>query len=176
MSQAKADALGMCLGEIAEQYDEITADSWNQQLPILQKIETSNISSVLDFGCGTGNVAGYFLEKGAAVDAVDVDNRMLEVAKRKFSNLNTFLCDDEGKSDNYKSEYDLVVADKVLHHVHEPLAVLEVLVGKATKAFLLVDFPTDIEKFTELLVKQGFSVAEQSEFDFQVTEEHLKIV
>lgn len=51
------------------------------EVNILKTIDTSGIQSVLDYGAGTGNLSGYFMQLGAAVDAVDVNQKMLEVGQ-----------------------------------------------------------------------------------------------
>ena len=84
----------------------------------MSEIGSSDIKSVLDYGCGPGEVAGFYSQMGKAVDAVDVSKEMVDITSRRFPNVHAFVCDSEGKADEYKSEYDVVVASLVLHHVH----------------------------------------------------------
>jgi SAM-dependent methyltransferase len=44
-------------------------------------------ASVLDAGCGTGRVARELARRGVAVDGVDIDEEMLETARRKAPDL-----------------------------------------------------------------------------------------
>lgn len=51
-------------------------------------------AKVLDLGCGTGEPIGeYFVEQGYEVIGVDASKKMLEIAKRRCSNIKFILAD-----------------------------------------------------------------------------------
>lgn len=47
--------------------------------------ELSAEDTVLEVGCGTGNLTGYLLRKAGKVIGIEIDSRMVELLKRKFS-------------------------------------------------------------------------------------------
>jgi SAM-dependent methyltransferase len=75
---------------------------------------------ILDVGVGLGYETAYYLKKGAKVDAIDVDNRVLELLESKCAGYKRQL-----KTWNYKvpfaqetplkEKYDLVIVSNVLH-------------------------------------------------------------
>ncbi|MCE9501051.1 MAG: class I SAM-dependent methyltransferase, partial [Leptospira sp.] len=87
--------------------------------------EKSNL--ILDLGCGPGALIGDLLTKSAKVTGIDSSPRMVEDAKNQFSKnsrvkiLNSFLEDlpiANGAADS-------VVASMVLHHISNPLLIIE---------------------------------------------------
>ena len=50
------------------------------------------------------------------------------------------------------------------------------LASKASKAFLLVESPTEMEKMAPVLVEKGFKLAQQSQYGYHITQEQMKIV
>jgi ubiquinone/menaquinone biosynthesis C-methylase UbiE len=75
----------------------------------------------LDVGCGTGRVAFQLAASGFKVDAVDVEPRMIELAKRIAAARNetncTFRAGDFREQEITPESYDLVVCSEVLEHV-----------------------------------------------------------
>jgi SAM-dependent methyltransferase len=81
----------------------------------------------VDVGCGTGFVTGFELPRYRMVVAADISRKMLEVAKRRFGDvesLNRVVCDAEFLP--LKGEVaDLVSVSSVLHHLPKPFRSLE---------------------------------------------------
>jgi ubiquinone/menaquinone biosynthesis C-methylase UbiE len=49
--------------------------------------------SILDLGCGTGRITGYFKNKGYDVVGVDLSQEMLAIAKKNYPDIEFRLCD-----------------------------------------------------------------------------------
>ncbi|MBM9613944.1 class I SAM-dependent methyltransferase [Desulfobulbus rhabdoformis] len=88
---------------------------------ILKKIPETGSLDVLDFGCGTGLITMQLQPLVHSITGVDSSNGMLEVLKRKISNLKlsnarTFQYDfTQGQS--LPGKYDLIVSSMTFHHV-----------------------------------------------------------
>jgi 16S rRNA (adenine1518-N6/adenine1519-N6)-dimethyltransferase len=52
---------------------------------ITRYAELSAEDTVLEVGCGTGNLTAYLLRKAGKVIGIEIDSRMVELLKRKFS-------------------------------------------------------------------------------------------
>jgi ubiquinone/menaquinone biosynthesis C-methylase UbiE len=100
---------------------------------------------VLDIGCGTGALALRAAKKGATVKGIDVNPRMLEIAKKRAKKMhvarNVAFCEmgvaelDEEKSENYDivmsglcfselAEYEIIYALKEINRILKPEGVL----------------------------------------------------
>lgn len=83
----------------------------------------SNISSALDFGCGTGDML-YLLQKEKPdwnVFGIDVSSGMLEKAKKNYPDIAAkFRKVEDGRESEIFGDYkfDLVVSTCVFHHIH----------------------------------------------------------
>ena len=81
-----------------------------------------------DLGCGTGNVLHAMLEKAETVIGVDGSPRMLELARRRLSDEAervSLRIGDLSHLPLRDGEADFASLNMVLHHVPEPLAVLD---------------------------------------------------
>lgn len=67
---------------------------------------------VLDYGCGSGILAGYASARGAVVDMMDVDSVALEAAGENVPDARAILGADLGAS---RPPYDLVVSNPPIH-------------------------------------------------------------
>lgn len=94
---------------------------------IFSSVPTNKDLTVLDGGCGTGYFSMICAEKGAAVEAVDISKKMLEVFQEKIASsppevagrisifrkeLNAFL-------DEAPKKYDLIIFGSALHHLKD---------------------------------------------------------
>ena len=86
----------------------------------------------LDLGCGDGMEAEYLLQRGWKVDAVDLETHpRWEALRRRWKGKLRFMTvDAAGLGRKVKGRYDLVFEKDMLHHVPDPLAVLEEMKGK----------------------------------------------
>lgn len=104
----------------AKYYDLLYQDKdYNGEVEYLQKLIKQSFSddklTLLELGCGTGNHAKIFSEKGYFVEGVDLSSQMIKIAKeknREDDNLFFF----EGDIINYRSKrkFDVVLS---LFHV-----------------------------------------------------------
>lgn len=85
---------------------------------------------VLDLGCGTGALLG-FMPAGVEYVGVDVDERYIAAARKRYGARAEFVCAD-GTSYQPDRTYDLAVAYGVLHHLDD--AHVRALLGVATAA------------------------------------------
>lgn len=71
--------------EAAQWSDRVTQE---KRFEILCQIDELNGKKILDFGCGTGDLATYLHKKGIVVDytGVDIVDELLECAKQKHPN------------------------------------------------------------------------------------------
>ncbi|MBD5548759.1 MAG: class I SAM-dependent methyltransferase [Lachnospiraceae bacterium] len=81
---------------------------------LLDMIEGENLS-VLDLGCGDGNLTKSLYEQGYKVDGMDASNEMLEIAKSKYPEINFILSDAPNFSIDCK--YDVVFSNAVFHWI-----------------------------------------------------------
>lgn len=84
-------------------------------LPLLnpQKGET-----ILDLGCGTGDLANQIAQSGATVVGIDSSEEMIQTAKEKFPNIDFRQANVVDFELNQK--FDAVFSNAVLHWVLEP--------------------------------------------------------
>jgi len=62
----------------------------------IRMLDLQQNESILEIGCGTGHALVEFSRKGGKVLAIDISEKMLEVARRKIRNTNAGLCQADG--------------------------------------------------------------------------------
>jgi SAM-dependent methyltransferase len=96
---------------------------YNKELQVLDENFIVNPAwNVLDIGTGKGRFAIYFAKKGCKVDAVDISEEMLSIAKENakkegVSDKITFILGDAEDLTNLKKEYDVVSCMETLDHL-----------------------------------------------------------
>lgn len=76
----------------AEDFDKNTESPYYDAF--MSKISLNNVNSVLDIGCGNGNLAVRFLQKGLKVTGMDYSPGMIESFKKntaKYGNVKSFI-------------------------------------------------------------------------------------
>lgn len=83
-------------------------------------------SSVLDVGCGSGQLAGYLMKKKYEVEATDIDPGVLEEVRQRYG-IKTYA----GKLGeiDFPRHYDALVFNNVLEHLPDPEEALQVAAG-----------------------------------------------
>jgi ArsR family transcriptional regulator len=175
---------------IAEDWEklkkEIIGDA-NLNSLILQAVPDSN--TIVDMGCGTGDLMASLRKKAKQIIGVDKSTKMLDEAKHRFAG--------DGKNVDLRigelkhlplgdGEADLAVINMVLHHVLDPMKTFQEAsrVLKKGNTFIIVDllhhhlesmrerygdrwlgfYITDIEKWLE---NSGFSVGKVDYFELK---------
>lgn len=82
---------------------------------------------VVDFGCGTGDLAAKIASLGSEVLGVDISPEMVERARNKFPRL-TFQCAD-GMNWNAGQTYDAVFSNAALHWMKDAEAAIAGMIG-----------------------------------------------
>ena len=102
------------------------ADSWDDGMikiqwkidKILNVAEVKDGKNVLDVACGTGVLIPNYLERNVKkCVAIDISERMIEIAKRKFDKYNNvdFLCDD-AEQHQFSEKFDCIVIYNAFPH------------------------------------------------------------
>lgn len=93
-------------------YDQLMDDVKYDNYLLLVKKYANITDSILDVGCGTGNILIPLLEAGYYVDGLDLSDEMLSVTKGKceFKNLKTNLYQDDMKAISIQNEYNIIVS------------------------------------------------------------------
>ncbi len=107
--------------------DELEADYNNQacawKWSLLEGLIRRRLTpqSILEFGCGSGEMLGYARNAfpGAELHGVDISERMLEMALERLGNVRTTRGGEEAL-EAYQPRVDLVLAVDILEHLVEP--------------------------------------------------------
>lgn len=84
---------------------------------IREKILSYKVKTIVDFGCGTGNLCGPLSEK-INVIGIDKNIEMIEVGKRKYPNMR-FVESSIFDEPIIKQKVDIAVSSYVLHGLNE---------------------------------------------------------
>jgi ArsR family transcriptional regulator len=133
---------------------------------ILKNIPDSN--TIVDLGCGTGDLLDFLKEKANRLIGVEKSPKMLEKARRRFAGSEKNIDLRIGELEHLplrEGEADLAVVNMVLHHLPDPTKALQEVhqVLKKGDFFIIVDLLThDLERMRERYGDRwlGFSEAE----------------
>lgn len=92
MSNIKQEILA-AYDSIAEKYDECLWDDMPYNDYIDSFLTLLKGKNILDIGCAMGSFTKYVADKGYIVDGIDLSPKMIEIAKRKVSNVNFYVMD-----------------------------------------------------------------------------------
>ena len=126
----------------AEYYDRAHRDIFNAMeqkrtvnvLRLADGLVSDNCKRALDFGAGTGNIAGKLLDMGYQVTAVDISKEMCEILKARYRDsikngrLNVVTSEIEDVIFR-EEEFDLIVCYSVLHHLPDYVGTIRKLAG-----------------------------------------------
>lgn len=107
-----------------------------QEFGVLQK------KKLLEVGCGLGETAVYFAQKGAIVSAIDISGEMVRHAEKLAQQYNTSLYVERSPAEklNFADDYfDFVFGNGILHHSNYQQAINEVkrVLKKGGKAIFI---------------------------------------
>ena len=106
-----------------ERYDEDHSFVWRYAEKILQLLDPQPNERVLDLGCGTGHLTAEIAKAGASVVGIDQSSEMVSKAKSNYPDLDFEIAD--ARSLPFKSDFDAVFSNAVLHWVRPPQKVVE---------------------------------------------------
>jgi len=105
---------------IAQYYDYIFPANKQQIKFAASYIDSENKNNILDIGCGTGNLLLSFSNSNSKLYGIDLDNEMLEIAKKKdiknsinFSYMNMLTINE--KFDNNKFDTIICFGNTIVH-------------------------------------------------------------
>ena len=75
----------------------------------IQMLDVQPSESILEIGCGTGHALAEFSDRDGKVIAIDLSERMLEVASNKIQGRNDGLCQADGLSIPFSNDQFTVV-------------------------------------------------------------------
>ena len=117
--------------EQARAYAEADFSEPNERfLQLLAELEPGTLDGAraLDLGCGPGDIVVRFLRKypGACCDALDGSAAMLAQARQALDALPglaprcRLLCHTLPRAELAGTDYDLILSNSLLHHLHDP--------------------------------------------------------
>lgn len=106
----------------ADFYDESMSFVSRYGEDIMSWLDPQEGERIVDFGCGTGDLAAQIAAKGVEVIGIDISPEMVERARKKYPQL-TFECSD-GTSWNAKQKYDAVFSNAALHWMKDAEAAI----------------------------------------------------
>lgn len=101
--------------KIAESFDQ-KRTSLNEDIKNLFKMAKPK-ETILDFGCGNGRAFPVFKEIGAKYYGVDVSEKLLKLAKKKFPEANFLLLTNFFQIPYPENFFDKIYAISVFHHI-----------------------------------------------------------
>ena len=128
-------------------------------IKMIERLQPSKGMSVLDLGCGTGNLTNVLSERvgpEGRIIAVDPDEDRLQIARENYlaSNIEYIEADDKTFPEG---QYDLVFANAVIHWIQDKRALFEKVYKnlKAGGQFAFVT-PDGVPNMNHGLVKRLF--------------------
>jgi len=90
---------------------------------VVEMLNPKSGETILDLGCGTGDLAHQILSSGASVIGMDYSQQMIESAKEKYPDIHFFT----GNAEDYKLDepVDAVFSNAALHWMKNPRNVIK---------------------------------------------------
>ena len=101
----------------AHAYDQYADAQRMAGLELLNWLKRGRYSSILELGCGTGNYTLLLKSKfrGAEIKAVDISDKMIEVAAKKIQDENIEFMVSDAEKLNLVREFDLITSNACFH-------------------------------------------------------------
>jgi len=158
-------------------------DPWLRNISdiILSLIDFES-GKALDVGCGTGRVSIFLAKRGFKVDAIDIEPKVIEIAKRLANEakveINFSVLDFTQKIDSFGEElYDLIICSEVLEHVENYRNIIRNMYGRLKKnGTLIMTVPHDpnqysiLDSYAEHLQRFTISQLKEDLREFQITD------
>jgi len=119
------------MNEVTQNFNKIALlpDKWdhNKHYEKLIISEVPNGASILDIGCGTGELAKALSTNAKLIDAIDLSPTMIEQAKKRHSAKNiNYIVKDFCEFDE-ENKYDCIVSVATFHHLDLTTALPKVI-------------------------------------------------
>lgn len=119
---------------------------WQDKSKDIKSLNDSHLSvldllpegSVLDVGCGIGNLSYHIQQEGRKVVGADIAGTALSEAKKK--GIETVLCDLDGSLPFKDGSFDCVVSCQVFQHIFQPLKLLNDM-KRVSRKFIIINVP-----------------------------------
>lgn len=98
---------------------------------ILKWLKNYNIKTILNAGCGSGELSFILAENGYTVTGIDIDKNYIDLANKNLQMLKVQNCKFETAGiENFKSKikFDTVIATDVLEHIKDDKAAFKKLI------------------------------------------------
>jgi len=76
-------------------------------------------SKVLDIGCGIGFIAYKLSDKAQIVVAMDINEKSIEIAKKKYKRKNIKFINADVMDYQFKEKFDYIILSNVIEHINE---------------------------------------------------------
>ena len=145
-----------------------TADHWNAQAydghhsfvskyghSLLDLLNPTEGESIVDLGCGTGDLAHKMAQAGAHVKGIDQSPSMINQAQEKYPDLSFQIM--SATELPYQKEYDAIFSNAVLHWVKPPEEALSgIYQSLKTQGRFVAEFggKGNVKQITDELFKQ----------------------
>lgn len=154
---------------------------------LLKYIPQNTQQTILDLGCGTGDLTYELSKLCQKVVGIDSSLEMIKRAKEKFPNIDFRVC--EGLSMSFREEFDIVFSNAVFHWINNHNLLLK-NIAKALKpkGILICEFGAlgnieTIENAFKLAINQEgftykmkFNFADSNSFSKLLTQNHFEIL
>ncbi|MBQ3405377.1 MAG: class I SAM-dependent methyltransferase [Oscillospiraceae bacterium] len=101
---------------MGERYIEKARELWREKDELSAFLDMLNGDSVLDIGCGTGEVLSYCAGRGLRVSGIDISERMLEIAGKAVPEAGLSVLSVYELS-KLRESYDGIIASYILVHI-----------------------------------------------------------
>jgi ubiquinone/menaquinone biosynthesis C-methylase UbiE len=147
-----------CSNEIIEEYQTenpfmtAVSDHIKRHIPM-----AATDCRALDLGCGIGKNSSILAEKGYLVEALDIDERILQIGRRKYKNPNiTFRQDNIMECELGENIFDIIICSEVLEHIDEYRKVIDKLYrALKPKGRIILTVPSADLKCSQMFRKGG---------------------
>lgn len=123
-------------------------------------------SRVLDVGCGNGIIAKAVAESGYKIDAIDVSDKTIEVAKELNNHPNiTYHVVAAGNLPATPQYYSAIICSEVIEHLHQPSLLLQIIhESLVSDGILIVTVPNGFGPRELLVTKPVQYLARKNNF------------
>ena len=114
--------------DYAERYDDTNCCNHAKKLykDIIKEVENISFNSMLDVGCGTGEIINIIKNKNDKAEyyGLDLSENMIKAAGNKLGNEVDLIVSDSENLPYENNKFDLILCNDSFHHYPNPLKVL----------------------------------------------------